>query len=109
MSRIAAVSGPPPGRLHASEARRIEEAGLNAMQTQRQLFYDGWLLRVSAGKAKRGRSVNAFFGSTLPLAGKIAHCERIYAQQGLAPLFRMTPFDQPEDLEAALAARGYEA
>lgn len=79
------------------------------MQTQRQLFYDGWLLRVSAGKAKRGRSVNAFFGSTLPVAEKIAHCEKVYAEHGLATLFRMTPFDQPADLGAALAARGYEA
>ena len=89
--------------------RRIEEAGLNAMQTQRQLFYDGWLLRLSAGKAKRARSVNAFFGSTLPLARKIGHCESIYAQHGLAALFRMTPFDQPPELESALATRGYVA
>lgn len=91
------------------DLKRIEEAGLNAVQTQRQLFYDGWLLRISPGKAKRGRSVNAHFGSTLPVAEKIAHCETIYAQHGLAPLFRMTPFNQPADLEDALAARGYVA
>lgn len=91
------------------DARRIEEAGLNALQTQRQLFYDGWLLRLSAGKAKRARSVNAHFGSTLPLGGKIEHCERVYAQHGLAPLFRMTPFDHPADLEAGLHDRGYVA
>jgi GNAT superfamily N-acetyltransferase len=97
------------GAASPADLRCIEEAGLNALQTQRQLFYDGWLLRLSAGKAKRGRSVTAFFGSTLPLAEKIAHCERIYAQQGLAMLFRMTPFDQPPDLEAALDARGYVA
>ncbi len=90
-----------------TDARRIEEAGLNALQTQRQLFYDGWLLRLSAGKAKRARSVNAHFGSTLPVDRKIEHCERIYAQHGLAPLFRMTPFDRPAELEAALGARGY--
>lgn len=103
------MSGANAAATSPLDLRRIEEAGLNAMQTQRQLFYDGWLLRVSAGKAKRGRSVNAFFGSTLPLAGKIAHCERVYAQQGLPTLFRMTPFDHPADLEAALAARGYVA
>jgi N-acetylglutamate synthase len=91
------------------DLKRIEEAGLNALQTQRQLFYDGWLLRISPGKAKRARSVNAHFGSTLPLVEKIAHCERVYAQHGLAPLFRMTPFNQPVDLEQALAARGYVA
>src|SRR5262252_2868541 len=91
------------------DPRRIEQAGLNALQTQRQLFYDGWLLRLSAGKAKRARSVNAFFGSTLPLTRKIGYCEGIYAQHGLTPLFRMTPFDQPPELEAALQARGYVA
>ena len=91
------------------DLRRIEEAGLNALQTQRQLFYDGWLLRISPGKAKRARSVSAHFGSTLPLAEKIAHCEDVYAQHGLAPLFRMTPFNQPPDLEDALGARGYVA
>jgi ribosomal protein S18 acetylase RimI-like enzyme len=88
---------------------RVEEAGLNAVQTQRQLFYDGWLVRLSPGKAKRARSVNAHFGSTLPLPGKIAHCEALYRQRGLPPLFRITPFAQPAGLDAALAAQGYAA
>ena len=83
--------------------------GLNALQTQRQLFYDGWLLRVSPGKARRGRSVNAHFGSTLPLAQKIDYCERIYERRDLPVLFRITPFVQPPDLEEALLARGYVA
>jgi N-acetylglutamate synthase len=91
----------------AVDPRRIEEAGLNAVQTQRQLFYDGWLLRLSPGQAKRARSVNAHFGSTLPVAHKILYCERVYAQHGLAPLFRMTPFSCPSDLDTALAAHGY--
>jgi GNAT superfamily N-acetyltransferase len=88
---------------------RIEEAGLNAMQSQRQLFYDGWLLKVSPGVAKRGRSVNAYFGSSLPLAGKLAYCENVYARHGLPTLFRITPFVQPAGLDAELALRGYEA
>jgi len=85
----------------------IEEAGLNALQTQRQLFYDGWLLRVSQGRAKRARSVNPFFGSTLSLDIKIDYCERVYGINGLPTLFRMTPFSQPTDLDRALEARGY--
>ena len=92
--------------LHA-DAARIEEAGLNALQTQQQLFYDGWVLRLSPGKAKRGRSVNAHFGSSLPLTRKIAYCEQLYAAHRLPTLFRMTPFAKPADLDATLERRGY--
>ena len=99
------MSGAAP--LDGIDLRRVEEVGLNALQTQRQLFYDGWLLRVSPGKAKRARSVNAHFGSSLSLAQKIPYCERIYAERGLPVLFRITPFVQPSGLEAELAARGY--
>ena len=96
-------------RSAAIDIVRVEEAGLNALQTQRQLFYDGWLLRLSPGTAKRARSVNAHFGSTLPLADKIAYCESVYARHALPVLFRMTPMSRPADLERALADRGYEA
>src|ERR1700746_2508187 len=91
------------------DPRRVEEVGLNALQTPRQLFYDGWLLRVSPGKAKRARSVNPHFGSTLPLPGKIAFCAAPYAQHALPPLFRITPFVQPPDLDEVLARAGYVA
>jgi len=91
------------------DARRVEEAGLNALQSQRQLFYDGWLLRLAPGKARRARSVNAHYGSTLPLAQKIRYCERVYAERHLPVLFRITPFVQPEGLDEALAAHGYDA
>ena len=90
-------------------ARRIEEAGLNALQTQHQLFYDGWLLRLCPGTAKRARSVSAHFGSSLPLDEKIAHCESLYARFELPILFRLTPFSIPEDLERTLLDRGYVA
>jgi ribosomal protein S18 acetylase RimI-like enzyme len=92
-----------------ADAARIEEAGLNALQTQRQLFFDGWLLRLSPGKAKRARSVNAHFGSSLPLDAKIDRCERLYAAHRLPALFRITPWSKPHDLEAALERRGYVA
>jgi ribosomal protein S18 acetylase RimI-like enzyme len=91
------------------DLRRLEEVGLNGLQTQRQLFYDGWLLRISPGRAKRARSVNAFFGSSLPLAEKIPYCERVYEARGLPVLFRMTPFVAPPDLERTLVARGYQS
>jgi GNAT superfamily N-acetyltransferase len=96
-------------RFDGLDLKRVEEIGLNGLQTQRQLFYDGWLLRVSPGKAKRARSVNAHFGSTLPIAQKIGYCERIFSERGLPVLFRVTPFVQPGNLDDELAARGYDA
>src|SRR5437764_5765320 len=98
-----------PPLLTDGDLRRIEESSLNSLQTQRQLFYDGWLLRVSPGKAKRARSVNAHFGSSLPLSRKIAYCEQVYERRGLPILFRITPFVAPSDLDPILAQHGYAA
>lgn len=103
----ARILAPSAQREH--DALRIEEAGLNALQTQRQLFYDGWLLRVSSGKAKRARSVNPHFGSTLPLPEKIEHCEAVYRRYELPPLFRITPFVKPSSLVPTLVGGGYVA
>jgi len=103
------VTRVPERETSGPDLARVEEAGLNAMQTQRQMFYDGWVLRLSPGKARRARSVNAHFGSTRPLEEKIAYCERVYAAHHLPILFRITPFQQPAELEATLAARGYDA
>jgi ribosomal protein S18 acetylase RimI-like enzyme len=95
------VSTPP-------DARRLEELGLNSSAPPGQLLYDGWLLRLARGKAKRARSVNAVYPSTAPLEGKIAYCERLYSAAALPALFRITPFSHPHALDAELEQRGYE-
>ena len=89
------------------DARRIEELSLNSSAPPGQLVYDGWILRLLRGKAKRARSVNAVYASTLPLGEKIAYCERLYAQVGVPALFRITPFSNPADLDSVLEDRGY--
>ena len=89
------------------DGRRLEELSLNSSAPPGQLLYDGWLLRMLPGKAKRPRSVNAVYPSTLPLEEKIAHCERIYGARRLPVLFRITPYVDPPGLDAALEARGY--
>ena len=89
------------------EARRLEELTLNSSAPPGQLLYDGWLLRLAPGKAKRARSVNAVYPSRLPLAEKIAYCERRYAEARLPALFRMTPFSEPAGLDEALERRAY--
>jgi len=90
-----------------TDVRRLEELGLNSSTPPGQLLYDGWLLRLLPGKAKRARSVNAVYSSTLPLDLKVGHCEDVYARRGLPAIFRITPFSLPPMLDAALEARGY--
>lgn len=90
------------------DARRIEELSLNSSAPPGQLVYDGWILRLLRGKAKRARSVNAVYESRLPIDTKIAYCERLYEQAGVPALFRITPYVLPSDLDAQLARRGYE-
>lgn len=87
--------------------RRLEELGLNSSAPPGQLVYDGWLLRMLRGKAKRARSVNAVYPSKAELATKIAYCERLYRGAGLPAIFRITPFSEPASLDAELERRGY--
>lgn len=91
----------------AHDARRLEELCLNSSAPPGQVLYDGWLLRFSPGKAKRARSVNAVYPSRLPLAEKVAHCERVYGERGLPALFRVSPHTEPARLDGFLAERGY--
>ena len=89
------------------DARRLEELGLNSSAPPGQLLYDGWLLRLLPGKAKRARSVNAVYPSSLPLDEKIGYCERLFGAAGVPALFRMTPFSSPAELDATLERRSY--
>ncbi|HQY47581.1 MAG TPA: hypothetical protein PLE38_11550, partial [Usitatibacteraceae bacterium] len=70
--------------------RRLEELTLNSSAPPGQLLYDGWLLRFSPGKAKRARSVNPVYASTLPLGEKVDYCERLYGGRGLPAIFRLS-------------------
>lgn len=93
--------------MAAPDERRLEELGLNSSAPPGQLVYDGWLLRLLKGKAKRARSVNPVYPSKMQLATKIAYCERLYRASGLPAIFRITPFSDPASLDAELERRGY--
>lgn len=88
-------------------ARLAEEAGLNASAPPQQSRIDGWLLRLSPGKAKRSRCVNALTEGSLPLPELLARCQQAFAAAGLPLLLRITPYSQPVDLDARLAALGW--
>lgn len=85
----------------------IEEAALNAWPALKQVLYDGWVLRFSAGYTKRANSANPVYASTLPLEQKIAECEARYSAQHLPPIFRLTSRAAPPELDTLLEQRGY--
>jgi GNAT superfamily N-acetyltransferase len=91
-------------RLTAS----VEEACLNAWPALKEIFYDGWLIRLTNGETRRTNSVNVIGAGSRAMDEKIAHCEQIYAAHGQPTYFRLRSFDDPV-LEDVLERRGYRA
>jgi ribosomal protein S18 acetylase RimI-like enzyme len=87
---------------------RVEDAGLNASAPPQQRWLDGWLVRLSPGKAKRARCINAVAAGRLPLHQRLAQARAAYAEAGLPLLLRITPFTMPLDLDSQLAAQGFQ-
>jgi ribosomal protein S18 acetylase RimI-like enzyme len=87
----------------------VEDASLNASAPPQQRWLDGWLLRLSPGKAKRARCVHALAEGRRPLQQKLAEASAIYRAAGLPLCFRITPFSQPPALDAQLAELGFDA
>ena len=98
-----------PVAVSADLARRAEEAGLNASAPPQQALIDGWLIRLSPGKAKRSRCINALAEGSLPLPELLARCQRAFEVAGLPLVVRITPFSLPADLDAQLAVLGWAA
>lgn len=86
---------------------RVEDAGLNASAPPQQRWLDGWMLRLSPGKAKRARCINALAEGRLPLSQRLEHAGQAYREAGLPLLVRITPFTQPAQLGATLAEQGF--
>lgn len=80
---------------------------MNAWPALQQILLDGWILRFSNGYTKRANSVNPFFISSVDVHKKIKTCEGFYEEKGLPPIFRITPFSTPPDLDHVLASRHY--
>jgi ribosomal protein S18 acetylase RimI-like enzyme len=92
-----------PGLQH-----RIEETCMNAWPALKEVFYDGWLIRLADGATRRTNSVNVIGPGRRPLAEKIAYAESIYRDHGQPSYFRILSNSDPA-LEQILDARGYRA
>jgi ribosomal protein S18 acetylase RimI-like enzyme len=86
---------------------RVEDAGLNAAAPPTQWWVDGWLVRAWPGKARRARCVHALMPGLMSLPERLAAAEALCVRQGVPLIFRITPFTQPPELEAALQACGF--
>lgn len=95
--------------LNTDLAQRAEQAGLNASAPPQEKLIDGWLIRLSPGKAKRSRCINALTAGSLPLDELLARCRAAFAAAGLPLYVRVTPYSQPADLDQRLAAQGWPA
>jgi len=95
-----------PGAFDVALLARVEEAGINASAPREQRWVDGWLVRLSPGKAKRARCIQAVAPGRLGIDDKLALCLPLYRAAGLRPYVRITPFSEPAGLDDALAGRG---
>ncbi len=105
MSQATALAAGPV--LDTALLARIEEAGLNASAPPTQRLVGGWLVRLSAGKAKRARCVNAVATPAEALAPLLDRLGAIYRDAGLPLIVRITPFSHPRVLDTLLALRGW--
>ncbi|SDT49205.1 Acetyltransferase (GNAT) family protein [Paenibacillaceae bacterium GAS479] len=89
----------------------VEEAALNSWPALQTNSCSGWLVKSNRGYTKRANSVQplAHKGKDIEqLELKISRCEAIYNRSGQPAIFKITPFTEPEELDVALARRGYE-
>jgi hypothetical protein len=89
------------------EHKLVEELSLNHWQPLSTIFYDGWILRFADGYTKRANSISPIYYSMENIERKIEECEKIYADNRLPAVFKMTLFVHPSNLDAILEERGY--
>ncbi|WMT39865.1 GNAT family N-acetyltransferase [Paenibacillus sp. D2_2] len=89
------------------DSKRIEELYLNHWPSLSTLLYDGWLLRFANGYTKRANSISPIYDSTYDIQQKIVECEKMYANEQLPVIYKITPFVHPDHLDTLLAEQGY--
>ncbi len=94
-------------QVDAAFLSRLEDAGLNASAPPQQRWLDGWLVRLSPGKAKRARCINPLAAGRREVDAKLDECRALYEAAGLPMWFRLTPFSQPAGIDHELERRDF--
>ena len=87
--------------------RTLEEVSMNAWPAVETMLYDGWILRFSGGYTRRANSINPLYPSTRDIAVKIEHCRQVYRANALRPVYKLTSYVYPDDLDTVLDNHGY--
>ena len=92
-----------------AERRALEEAAARAWPPHETLARDGWVLRFSGGGSQRANSVLTLAWEGGDAEAAIDAAERDYRARGQKPIFQIVDISLPADLDARLAARGYDS
>lgn len=107
--RLHSATLESPGIIAGMLYHKLEAASLCAWPALRNIILDGWVVRFAQGYTRRANSVTALAHTHIDIQRKIAVCEGLYQAQGLPPIFRLTHFSAPIELDEMLAQRGYVA
>ena len=95
--------------LPRSTCLLVEELAANAVAATTVQLVDGWLLRAwPEAPFRRCNSVLAIRGDARGLDARIRVAEEFYRRRAMPVRFQLGPTAEPPELEAHLAARGYE-
>ena len=94
----------------ADEILAIERVAFESWPAAEVAALGGWRLRFNHGVTNRASSVWPGPGEgERPLDARVEGVERWYAERGGTACYQLSPATDPPELDAALAARGYEA
>lgn len=89
-----------------SDAAAVEVRAARAVPAAEVVELDGWMLRATPGSARKRSN------SALPLSGAahdVGVVEDFYRERGAAAIVQVSPLEAHPALDAALAARGWQA
>ncbi len=92
--------------IDLARIRDLESRSFRAWPALRTQMQAGWIQRFARGYTKRANSINALEPSSAFTSNLRRTLEEPYRQQGLPPVWRLTPL-APADADAGLAALGY--
>lgn len=94
--------------------QQFEQLSFNACPSQKTIFYDGWVIRLSDGVSKRANSVNPIFPPVITefqstsVEQKIQFCEKVYQAHNLPTVYKLSQHTYPTHLDSLLAEYGYQ-